>query len=561
MDIARSIKTNIHFLLCLLMTVLGGIFLLWFIRTAGCDVVYTDYIRIVSDYLPEVTDPSRFFVPDVLTRIPAAFLLRIINVELFSYSVTLDRLCSALGLTGCAFMIAIYMKKERLNALWFVVISVVIFSLNKWEIILNGTAWAHTVSFALFFLNYYLLDQYYVLSEQRKSEPQIKGDQMHKAGHEPLKGSDPLEKAEAESKAEGKARLRRLKLSLILLPLVILMFAGEYIASYAAIMTAAYIFILLRQRLVLRSAKQDENGTAALLITTLVVFCLYLLSRHFAVYEHAGTTDMSIFQLLSEEPLLIPRLFIKSFAGTVFGQQAINDFHGAGMPMSDNGVLLLGLIVILSYIIAIAMFLRHRLWEKTLFPMMLMLSGGFNHVLVTASRWIFLNDSYGLSSRYGAQFMIGVIGILLTLALCVKDGKRAGGPESSFGKDISSTALSPGDAMALEEAPEEGRPVKKAKRSAAAMAELLLSVAIALMFYFGNRYTTHLEIGIAPYREENYERMQQAVLHYQEYDPDELAEILEWHKDTDTLLKAMHILEDNRLNIFSYMEPASASAE
>ena len=93
------------------------------------------------------------------------------------------------------------------------------------------------------------------------------------------------------------------------------------------------------------------------------------------------------------------------------------------------------------------------------------------------------------------------------------------------------------------------------------MAELLLSVAIALMFYFGNRYTTHLEIGIAPYREENYERMQQAVLHYQEYDPDELAEILEWHKDTDTLLKAMHILEDNRLNVFSYMEPAPASAK
>lgn len=513
MDIARNIKTNIHFLLCLLMTALGGVFLLWFIRTAGCDVVYTDYIRIVSDYLPEVTDPSKFFVPDVLTRIPAAFLLRIINVELFSYSVTLDRMCSALGLTGCAFMIAIYMKKERLNALWFVAISVVIFSLNKWEIILNGTAWAHTVSFALFFLNYYLLDQYYVLSEQR-----------------------------------------RLKLSLMLLPFVILMFAGEYIASYAAIMTAAYIFILLRRRQALRSAKQDENGTAALLIITLFVFCLYLLSRHFAVYEHAGTTDMSIFELLSKEPLLIPRLFIKSFAGTVFGQQAINDFHGAGMPMSDNGVLLLGLIIILSYIIAIVMYLRHRLWERTLFPMMLMLSGGFNHVLVTASRWIFLNDSYGLSSRYGAQFMIGVIGILLTLALCVKDGKRAGGPESSFGEDVSSAALSPGDAIVLEEIPEEGRPVKKSKRSAAAMAELLLSVAIALMFYFGNRYTTHLEIGIAPYREENYERMQQAVLHYQEYDPDELAEILEWHKDTDTLLKAMHILEDNRLNVFSYME-------
>ena len=66
------------------MTAFGGIFLLWFIKTAGCDVVYTDYIRIVAEYLPDVTDPSKFFVPDILTRIPITFLQRLINVKLFS---------------------------------------------------------------------------------------------------------------------------------------------------------------------------------------------------------------------------------------------------------------------------------------------------------------------------------------------------------------------------------------------------------------------------------------------------------------------------------------------
>ena len=48
-----------------------------------------------------------------------------------------------------------------------------------------------------------------------------------------------------------------------------------------------------------------------------------------------------------------------------------------------------------------------------------------DRVVVTASRWIFLNDSYGLSSRYGAQFMVGVIGILLTLAICVKENSAS----------------------------------------------------------------------------------------------------------------------------------------
>ena len=61
-------------------------FLLWYIKNSTCDVVYSDYIRLVNSYLPDVYDPRRFFVPDVLTRIPINYLERIINVELFGFS-------------------------------------------------------------------------------------------------------------------------------------------------------------------------------------------------------------------------------------------------------------------------------------------------------------------------------------------------------------------------------------------------------------------------------------------------------------------------------------------
>ena len=204
--------------------------------------------------------------------------------------------------------------------------------------------------------------------------------------------------------------------------------------------------------------------------------------------------------------------------------------------------------------------------------MILMLSGGFNHVVVTASRWIFLNDSYGLSSRYGAQFMVGVIGILLTLAICVKensasktkgrgDGVSVSVHDESEPKREASDALKETSFMRCGKKSSDGCIVSNKKSNIVSAAELVLSVVIALMFFFGNRYTTHLEIGIAPYREENYERMQQAVLNYREYEPEELADILEWGKSTDTLIKAMEILEENKLNVFSYMEPAPAPAK
>ena len=89
------------FALCLLPVLLGTFFSLWYISNAACDVVYTDYIRLIDSYLPDVTDPAKFFVPDILTRIPASFLQRLINVEVFGFSVTFDRICTVLGLALC----------------------------------------------------------------------------------------------------------------------------------------------------------------------------------------------------------------------------------------------------------------------------------------------------------------------------------------------------------------------------------------------------------------------------------------------------------------------------
>ncbi len=444
-------------------------------------MVYSDYIRIVEEYLPDALDPQKLFVPDILTRIPAAFIQRFINVELFSYSVTFDRVCSALGITGCALMTALYMHKERMSALWFIPIATVTFSLNKWEIILNGTAWAHTVAFAMFFLNYLLLDSYY----------------------------------------EGKGS-KWGRTALCSMPFIILLFSGEYIASYAAVMAVAYIFCMLEQR---------DRIYIRGLVCTLAALGLYLLSRHFAVWEHAGATDMSLMEVVAEDPLFIPRLFIKSFAGAVLGQQAMADFYGPAMPLSDSWVLLIGVLVIGAYIFAIALYIRHSLWKRSIYPMILMLSGGFNHVLVTASRWIFLNDDYGLSSRYGAQFMIGIIGILLTFALYFKLYPVPGMYEVGSNRK------------------KEDRRHTTRKKTCGAVAMLL-----TVLIFAGSILTTRAELAIVPYREQNYEALRQAVLDYRSYEPEELAGLLEWGKSEDTMYRALEILEDNRLNVFSGLD-------
>ena len=68
----------------------GIAFCLYYLSIATEDVAYTDYMRLIVSYLPDVANPAKFFVPDVLTRVPITYLGRIINVALFHYSTVFD---------------------------------------------------------------------------------------------------------------------------------------------------------------------------------------------------------------------------------------------------------------------------------------------------------------------------------------------------------------------------------------------------------------------------------------------------------------------------------------
>lgn len=80
--------------------------------------------------------------------------------------------------------------------------------------------------------------------------------------------------------------------------------------------------------------------------------------------------------------------------------------------LPGEALCLLGLFVIGVYFLAVWMNFYYGLYKKTLFPLMLLAGGGMNHLLVLASRWIFMpNDLYGMSSRYALQYEIGILGI------------------------------------------------------------------------------------------------------------------------------------------------------
>lgn len=441
---------------------LGTVFGLWYVFSATCDGIYSDYVRLVNSYLPDVWNPDKFFLPDILTRIPVNYIGRILNITFFGYNIMFDRVLGVLALGLSGMVLAAYCFRKNLSILWFGVLMVVLFSLNKWEMLTNGSGWAHFLSFAFFYYHYVVLDRVWSREEKPKD--------------------------------------RRI---LILLPFVTtLLVAGPYCAIYSVTVILACGFLFLMK-------KGKGKGCYLLYgISTLIALLLYLWSNTYAVEDHAAPATGSIFDQLKETPGFFVRFFIKSFSSMVIGGERTEEIFHTNFPF-----LLLGLLVIGFYLLALWYNWKYRLYEKTVLPFILLVSGGLNHVLIVLSRWIFLQENYGLSSRYALQYQAGILGILLTFALVL--------------------------------------PVKRKK--AVPFLRFAAAGACAL-FLAGNCYTTYIEIKKAPYRLENFEKRAAMARDFEQYTDDELRANFEYRpgrKDSGAKVRsALTILKENGYSVF-----------
>lgn len=439
-----------------LLPLFGFLFLTAYIRSAAMNVVYTDYIRLVNSYLENVWSPAPYLQADIFTRIPINYPERIINVALFGYSTMFDMMLGAAGLAISALIAALYCERKNVSVGTTLVILFVMFSLNKWEMLTNGSGWAHFAAFALFWYHYLVYDR--VLSGR------------------PERG-------------DGK--------KLLILPwITILLFAGPYCAVYAAVLLTADGFLIL-------TGNVEKKAAAKRMLCALLPFLLYMVSRVCSVEERAGATTEPVSVVAAAHPLLLPRLFLRSFASEIIGGETAEHLGAAGWVLTAIGV-----FVLLLYLLCFYLQFRRKYYLETTFPLLLLTAGFMNHLLITASRWIFLNENYGMSSRYALQFQVGTVGILLTLSL-------------HAAKQMGSR--------------------KKLHR--------YLSTTICLIFCIGTFLTNSREIHMAPYRQEAFAVMRDTALSFETESDATLKQVLQYH-DPQRTRKALTLLKERGLNIY-----------
>jgi len=474
---------------------LGTLFCLWYIKEATCDIVYSDYIRLVGKYLPDVWKAENFFRADVLTRIPINYPVRAFNVAFFKYSTTFDMALGALGLGLSALVLGHWCDKKQVGMGWFTFLMFLLFGLNKWEMLTNGSGWAHFLAFACFYYHYLVFDR--VLYGQGKKH--------------------------------DKALL------LALPPVITLAIAGPYCAVYSVVMILAYGGVWTVNRYLAGRESRRAGSTAgtagnhagsaagaagrplpmdgrfclAGIISVLIPLLLYIWSNSYATEEHDGAITIGLMEMLVENPMFFPAFLMKSLASMVMGQETIQYLAGLGL-MPEAVVYLLGAAVAGGYLLALYMNARFRVYERTVLPLMLLVAGMGNHAIILVSRYIFGRESYGMSSRYALQYQVGILGIVLTFALVW--------------------------------------------RTLECMYCRVLAAALCALLLAGQGYTDWQELEKAPYREEYGENIARAALQYEVLSDDELRTTFDYREgreeSADDVRYALRILKENGWNVF-----------
>ena len=486
----------------LLLSFLMALAILFYVLLSTTDVLYSDYIRLVNSYLGKPFQLGDLLQKDILTRIPLTYFFREINRHSFGYTLIFDRVLGVLGLFLASKPLLLFMRKKQLSFLQQLLLLLLFYSLNKWEMLLNGSGYIHFLAFSAFYDYFYALDQAF----SKKSS----------------------------------------LLVLSIYPPFILLVAGPYCLAVFLSCFALFFFLALGKKL------WDMKGMILLLISNGLCLFLYLLSNHYAVYEYAGAESISLKEVLQNHLLFVVKFIFYGFSSMLVSGENLEKLLRDG-AIQGKGVVLIGAFVLFFYVLMILLYLwrffassgngggkafsgkgkeglsseQGQMAEQKqtdsnalaggnveesfyfgLLPGLLLLHGLASHALVFLTRYMFLKESYAFQSRYALQYQSALLGAFLLLFLWKNENRASLG--------------------------------QKARTS---QGRLVFCLLISGIFLLGTLWTDRSEWGKSMYRREHYERMWAYSHDLSAYSDEELEDVFEYRHGGERIRKAFAIWE------------------
>lgn len=598
-------------LIALGLSLLGFAFLVYYIFRASLDVVASDYIRIINYYLEDVTDLKYLLSWEGISRIPFTFLARYINVTYFKYSVHFDRILGIFGLVLFNFVVVKYIlntfKSRLIKAIASVVVTFISFSLISWEMILNGTGYAHFLMVGIIALVFYLFDRISKRTKTIMTLENIDSSDLKYYGNKKENNRLSNMVALIDTSQLQRKNLRAHFFVYLLTAVGSLCFGGSYSVSFLCTLIffsaiEIFTFIAIRNKYnkgemsafdsdrdLYEGFKEQYNNQEIrnfgkfkgekystvnnestfkiffkflilIIISVICLSCYFKSNNTGEALIPVGFQDITLLELIASDPKFPIRFFLKSLASSVIGVETF-DYAIAFKTINENMILIIGgiyvlIIFITIFVLVVNIFSRDsskmNIFDlnsyNNIFPLMFVVYGAANYALVFLARYAFVRDEYGMSSRYGIQYMFLTIGIILILSLYID---RIVFYKNYYIKDKKELKLSKSYIKRREKLIAEGKiKVAEPKISKFNVVVLIICAASIGFLLFGHITTTTDEIFKADYRKIVYTDLIEKAKNYNQLSDEELENAFEYRRNPDHIRSALYTLKKQKLNIF-----------
>ena len=345
-----------------------------YVWTTAADVAFREDFFIirggcVENYLNGTLTFADLWRSAYSSRILGYNLLQIANVKLFSMNSIIIVFLSPLFILASAILIYREYRKsltsyrsQEFIAATFIVLSLIIFNVIQYEgfSFSYGVIWEYSMPFLIgSFISIYLF----------------------------------------LSKDSGKYW----PLAFILPALAMLVFGETKIFPFTLSMGVTFLCYILTNR---RALPEDFRFRALSIgIFLAVIAFLYIFRISYndifpdALYAHRMAVA-SVFAAPSEAL----QFLLSSFGSSVVGVDAFFAYDF----ISFHTIVMLGLLVVLLYCLAITLFFRSRMYEKTYLPLFLIMQTLFYSVFVTLARFLY-GTGAGMSSHYTCVSIYGIV--------------------------------------------------------------------------------------------------------------------------------------------------------
>ena len=327
----------------------------------GSDNMYLIKGGFIESYLKGTLTFNDLWRPLHVSRLLGYNLLQIANIELSSMNSKILALLIPFFMLASAILIYREYLKSLVSehspefvATTFIFITLIIFNIIQWEGLLADSGLVYQSSMPFFIASFISIELFLL-----------------------------------------KGNWKYLPVTLILTPLAMLVFNGRLYVSFIPTLGSVFLCYLLNYR----STLTKEFWIRALLISLFIAAIAFLYLFGINLNSNSLYNTAEIFA----RPLEVVNFFLATFAASVVGV----DVFFASTYISFPVILIIGLIIVLLYILALVLFFRSHMYERTYLPLFLIVQTFFYLGFVTIGRFELGKDA-GMASRYACVSIYGI---------------------------------------------------------------------------------------------------------------------------------------------------------